>query len=189
LTQYWIWSVSEDNWKIVKAKQIWATYSDKARHKVLNGDVIIFYVKGSGCFEGIYKIISEWNITKDKVWSDEIEEGKVKYPYQIRLEVQKLGKVEYKKLLPQLEFVGSKKGYRSYIMGSDGGPGNHGKPISEADYQRILTGMGVTYPPIEPKYKVGDILMHPKHGRVKVISMSFSDGKWSYEVQKVSEEG
>ncbi|MCP8322120.1 MAG: EVE domain-containing protein [archaeon] len=187
MTQYWIWPVTEENWEIVKAKQIWATHNEKIRHKVLKGDMIIFYVTKSGCFQGIYKILNEWYITKDKVWSDETTE--VKYPYQVKLEVHKLGKVEYKKLVPQLDFVVSKKGYRNYIMGSDGGPGNHGKPISEADYQRILAGMGIIRPPPEPKYKVGEILIHPKHGTVKVISISFRDGKWSYEVGKVPEEG
>ncbi|MEM3530942.1 MAG: hypothetical protein QXD42_04005 [Nitrososphaerales archaeon] len=37
----------------------------------------------------------------------------------------------------------------------------------------------------EPKYKVGEVLTHSKHGKVKVISASFKDGKWFYEVEKV----
>jgi len=40
-------------------------------------------------------------------------------------------------------------------------------------------------PPSEPKYKVGEALTHSKYGKVKVISASFKDGKWFYEVERV----
>jgi len=36
-----------------------------------------------------------------------------------------------------------------------------------------------------PRYKVGEVLSHKEYGKVKIVSMRFSDGKWFYEVERI----
>jgi len=42
VTTNWIWPVVEGNWAVLAKKNVWATYSDKARAKVRKGDQIVF---------------------------------------------------------------------------------------------------------------------------------------------------
>ena len=122
----------------MKNKLIWATYDKKSTALVKRGDIFIFYVKGTSCFKGIFEAVSDWYITKEKVWSDEIKEDKKKYPYQIDLKIIRLGEADYKRLVPRLKFVKKKPFPQIYISGTRGGPVNFRKPLDESDYKLIL---------------------------------------------------
>ena len=56
--QCWIWSVTEENWEEVKNNKVWGSkaYPEKIGNFVKPGDQIIFYVKGSNCFQGIMMV-------------------------------------------------------------------------------------------------------------------------------------
>lgn len=159
--QYWIWSVTEDNWEIVKRRKIWATYNKNAQTLVKKGDVLIFYVKGTLTFKGIFRVDSEWYTTNELIWADEIRESKKKYPYQINLGLIQLGEANYKKLIPKLDFVKNKNTPQVYIYGTGGGPVNFRKPIEKSDYETILAEMRKTKMP-----KREEVVAPPTHSEL-----------------------
>ena len=145
--KYWLWSCTQENWEVLKKNLIWATYDKKVTTMVKKGDVLIFYVKGTLSFKGIFEVASDWYKSKKKIWSDELKERRKKYPYQIDLKIIQLGEANYKKLVPKLKFVEKKQYPQVYIYGTGGGPVNFRKPIDESDYRLILNEMQRTHPP------------------------------------------
>jgi len=138
---YWLWSITKENWEILKNKRVWATYNKNVCNMVKNGDMFIFYVKGTMCFKGIFQAVSDWYETDEITWYDEVKENKVKYPYQIRLKPILLGEASYRDLIPELEFVEKKHAPQVYIFGTRGGPVNFRKPLKESDYNLIYKEM------------------------------------------------
>jgi len=155
LGQYWVWSVTKENWEIVRSKGIWATYDRGVTQRLKKGDVLVFYVKGTSCFKGIFRQASDWYETTEIVWDDEVKEKKLKYPYQIKIEHIQLGDANYRDLIPKLNFVEKKQYPQVYIYGTGGGPVNFRRPIEEHDYKLILEEMRkkpelMAPPPIPP---------------------------------------
>jgi predicted RNA-binding protein len=141
---YWLWSVTEENWEIVKSRKVWATYNKAVTSQIIKDDILIFYVKGTMQFKGIFQVTSDWYETKELIWSDEIKDERKKYLFQINLEIIQLGEVSYKDLIPKLKFVEKKYAPQVYVYGTGGGPVNFRKPLEESDYQIILTEMKKT---------------------------------------------
>ncbi|MBX5320362.1 MAG: EVE domain-containing protein [Candidatus Bathyarchaeota archaeon] len=156
--QYWLWSATKENWEILKIKRVWATYNRSITTQIKKGDVLIFYVKGTMHFKGIFRVISDWYETKELIWSDEIKEEKKKYPYQIDLELIQLGEANYKDLIPRLKFVEKKNAPQVYIYGTGGGPVNFRKPLAESDYEIILNEMKKK--PVQPPVFEPTLLTH-----------------------------
>ena len=81
------------------------------------GDALIFHVikRGSkklgGKFVGVFKTASTWFREKKLLWPDEVREGKVRYPWRIKLEPVKLGTVAPRELIPELTFIENKKNH------------------------------------------------------------------------------
>lgn len=144
----WIWPVTEENWPTVKSKNVWAVSTLGKGSKVIKGDKIIFYVRGTQYFQGIYEVISEWYPSKE-IWHD----GK-KGISDLDLKLIQSGYANLHKLLPSLEFIERKKNIGLYLRGTPQGPANSGKPISEKDYKLILEELKlVQEKPIETKDK------------------------------------
>lgn len=121
------------NWAVLAKKNVWATYSAKAREKVKLGDKIAFYVKGTGNFRAIYRLSGEWYTAPEPIWYDELAAGKIIYKHQVQVELLELGVANYKSLVQTLTFVKDKSQLGIYIQAMGGGPANHGKPVSDAD--------------------------------------------------------
>ena len=99
---YWVWSVTPDNWEIVKEKNIWASeIEQKIRERIKSGDKVIFYVKETGKFQGIFKFTGEWYDAPGTVWSDETDS--ILYPSQIKLSPVVIGSVKVYDVAPDLE--------------------------------------------------------------------------------------
>jgi len=139
--QYWLWSAFEESWEVVKNSQVWATRDRKVCDIIRKGDVFIFYVKGTLFFKGIFKVVSDWYETKELIWEEEIRQNKKRAPYQIDLQPILLGEVNYKDLVPQLNFIEKKHNPHGYLMGTRGGPANYRKPLEESDYMLIFEEM------------------------------------------------
>ncbi|MEM0202346.1 MAG: EVE domain-containing protein [Archaeoglobaceae archaeon] len=139
----WIWPVSKENWEIVKEREIWATFNKKACEMIKKGDKIIMYVRGTNEFRGIFEVVSDWYETDEIIWDEEIKEGKVKYPYQVRLKTVVLGKATFKDLKDELEFTRNREAPGVYLVlrGLQGLPANNGKPISDLDFNLIFNQM------------------------------------------------
>ena len=131
----WVWATSPDNWITVKNEKVWAVNSKNKGKKIMNGDLIAFYVNQTSCFQGIYRVISEWHHpTVD--WEDE----QFIPILEINLEVVQLGDANMHKLKHNLKFITNKQEshFIHNLRGSSIGPGNGGKAISHDDYQIIL---------------------------------------------------
>jgi len=149
LSGKWVFSVAPENWAIVKDQRVWAVESRRARDKVELGDHLIFYVTRSKppAFMGIFKVLGDWHEAKEPLWHDEMQSGKVLYPWQIAIEPVQLGAVDYKALSRQLSFVENKRVWFVYMMGT---PANFGRPIHVKDYELIFREM--LKPPISVEF-------------------------------------
>ena len=131
----WVWSVTPENWPIVKSKKIWAINATKTKNsKMSKGDKIIFYVNGTMLFHGIYEIINDWHDVTTE-WSNS---NYVEYVSEIDLEEIQTGFASVKKLLGNIAFIENKKTVGAYLRGSTHGSANYGKPISDNDLNVIL---------------------------------------------------
>lgn len=133
----WIWTVTKENWPIIKNEKVWTISASKKTELVKKGDKIIFYVKGSLCFYGIYEIINDWHDSKTD-WNDikAIGTGKKN---DVDLEEIQLGFAVVGKLSKDLEFI-KKSAFVGMYLRSHGklGRSNFGKPITDNDYKIIL---------------------------------------------------
>lgn len=148
--KYWLWSVTKENWEILKHRHVWATYNQKIGKIVKKEDVFIFYVKGTRCFKGIFKASSDWYKTDEIIWDDEIKENRKKHFYQIDIKPILLGEADYRNLVPELKFVEKKHNPHGYLMGMRGGPVNYRGPLEESDYKLIYKEIQKKPAPIPP---------------------------------------
>jgi len=146
LARYWIIVVNEENWEIVREKSVYgAPESLRSPTELIKpGDVVIFYVKKKdskrlgGKFVGAFKVISNWYREDKPLWPDEIREGKVKYPWRIKLEPIKFGIANFRELASRLTFIVKKERPHAYLIGT---PANLRRPIPENDAKLILSSM------------------------------------------------
>jgi len=167
-----IWPVVEGNWAVLAKKNVWATYSDKARDKVRKGDQIVFYVKGTGNFRAVYRLASDWYPAKEPIWYDELAANKVRYKHQVAIELLELGSANYKSLVHSLSFVKNKKQISVYLQSMGGGPANHGRPVSDVDFAVILAELQRSPGPMDeiPHVEEGAVVANgkPREGGVAI---------------------
>ena len=146
----WIWPVTPINWPVVKEKKVWAVDTRGKGERVVKGDHIIFYVNKSRCFQGIFEVASDWH-EPTVTWPD----SKQAFPVsEIDLKPIQLGYANFRKLIDKLEFIESKKSVGLYLRGTPHGPANSAKPISNHDYQLLLSELEqVQEKPYEDKSK------------------------------------
>ena len=142
----WIWSVTPENWEIVKQKNIWASkISEKIRDKIVSGDKVIFYVLGTGQFKGIFEFDGEWYDAPGPVWHDETDS--VIYHSQIHLIPLAFGDVTVYDVASELSIFENPEDKRLVnlvLKGAGGYPSNNGKPIPQKDYEKIYEKMEST---------------------------------------------
>jgi len=138
----WIWSVTPENWEIVKSKNVWGSRIPKERIglKVLNGDQVAFYVIGSNCFKGIFEFVGKWYDSPGKTWDDDLEpDGSLRYKSQIKLTPIQLGSVNVHDLYEKMElFIGKPQNIRNLILQGGGGyPSNNSRSLLKEDFETI----------------------------------------------------
>ncbi len=139
--KYWIFGVSLENWKVTLARNLWGVSQryQSITNKVKQGDIILIFISKVHPFgfHGAFEVVSDWTISKEKTWADELAQDRVLYPYRIQLRPVQIGFAEYERLVPNLRFVGRKeKGrYSVYLRGN---PANFGRPVVDEDFQIIL---------------------------------------------------
>lgn len=139
----WIWSVTPDNWEIVKSKNIWGSRVPKDRIgvKVKSGDQVAFYVIGSNSFQGIFEFIGEWYDSPGETWRDDLEpDGSLRYKSQIKLKPIQLGSVNVPDLYEKMQlFIGKPQNICNLILqGGSGYPSNNSRPLLKEDFEIIL---------------------------------------------------
>jgi len=131
----WIWPVTQENWPTVKKEKVWAVNKTGKGDRIKVGDRIIFFVKGTHHFQGIFEVVSDWHEPKTD-WPDaSIVKKSVS---EIDLKEIQLGFANMRALKDSLEFIDSRRNIGLFLRGTPQGPANSAKPISEEDYQLIL---------------------------------------------------
>ncbi len=138
----WIWSVTQDNWEIVKSQNIWGSRIPKERIglKIKSGDQVAFYVIGTNCFKGIFEFVEKWNDSPGKTWRDDLEsDGSLRYKSQIKLKPIQLGSVNVSDLYEKMIlFIGKPQNIRNLLLqGGSGYPSNNNRPLLEEDFEII----------------------------------------------------
>ena len=139
---FWIWSVTPENWEIVKSKNVWGSRIPKERigNKVKAGDQVAFYVIGSNSFKGIFEFVGEWYDSPGKTWNDDLEpDGSLRYKTQIKLKSIQLGSVKVSELYDKIKlFIGKPQNIRNLLLqGGSGYPSNNSRPLLESDFEII----------------------------------------------------
>ena len=137
---YWIASITEDNWNIIKKIKVYASRKN-IRNKIVKGDKVIIYVpkkksvKLGGCIVGILELRSDIYYEEKTLFHDEKALGKTLYPYRAKAEIICENRIPFKDLLHHLSFIVNKKKYMMYLQGN---PANFGKPIPNVDAKIIV---------------------------------------------------
>ena len=131
----WVWSTTRKNWPVVKEKNAWAVNSAQKKRSVAKGDKIIFYVKGTNYFQGVFEATSDWHGPTVE-WLD-APAGSA-FEHEIDLKPVQLGHAALNKISDKLEFIENKKRVGVYLRGSAHGPANLGRPVSGGDLRAIL---------------------------------------------------
>ena len=87
--KYWIFGVSLENWKVTLARNLWGISQryQSITKKVKQGDIILIFISKVHPFgfHGAFEVVSDWTISKEKTWADELAQDRVLYPYRIQL--------------------------------------------------------------------------------------------------------
>jgi len=145
--KYWIIAVSEENWYVIREKYVYGAPESKARSPkelISVGDILVFYVKKGGSrklggkFVGVFRVVSEWFKENKPLWPDEVREGRVKYPWRVRLEPLRLSVANFQELVPVLSFIRNKERAMAYLVGT---PANLRRPLPEEDAKKIINAL------------------------------------------------
>lgn len=155
---FWIWSVTPENWEILKSKNIWGSKipKDKIKLKIKSGDQVAVYVIDSNSFKGIFEFIEEWYDSPGDTWNGDIgSDGKLKYLSQIKLKPIQLGSVNVPDLYEKMElFIGkSQNNCNLLLQGGSGYQPNNGRSLSKEDFEIIKRHMTMNQPILEPEIK------------------------------------
>jgi len=141
---FWLCITNEENWQIVKKKNIWGV---PERHKntiskVKKGDRCLIYVKqeriGNELKEsrivGEYEVESEVFKDSSRIFKSPPNMHNESFPYRIKLKPIKVFKkpIEFKPLIPKLNFIKNKKKWSGHLMGKAM------REIPEKDYKLII---------------------------------------------------
>lgn len=141
----WLWSVTKENWEILKNKQVWASKNTgKIKTIIHPNDKIIFYVKGTKEIQGIFIIKSKWYNVNTPTWYK--EKKSTRYPSQIKIKPEIISRVRLDTVIDKLKIFKTKlqkSGKLSWDQSmvlkprSGGYPSNNGEPIPHQDYLTI----------------------------------------------------
>jgi predicted RNA-binding protein len=87
---YWALSGTLENWMVALEKGVWGV-SERARGlwaKVQPGDIVVFYATGAGVIG--YGIVEGKFESGEPLWQKEREEGRVIWPYRLKIRVEKV---------------------------------------------------------------------------------------------------
>ncbi len=148
MAKYWLFVVNEENWEVIRDKKIYGAPESKRFKLVYElvkpGDIVVFYVKRKGSkrlggrFVGVFRVASEWFRGEEPLWPDEVREGRVKYPWRVKLEPVKLGVADFQELVPVLSFIRNKERANAYLVGT---PANLRRPIPEEGAKKIIEAL------------------------------------------------
>lgn len=112
MVKYWLCVTNEENWKVVKNKNVWGV-SERHRKRlksVEQGDFMAFYVKRSR-IGGIFVVVSDPFVSDEKVFSSAGFAEKETFPHRVRVKpiIMPEELKEFRPLIPKLKFIPNRK--------------------------------------------------------------------------------
>jgi len=142
---YWLCITNEENWKVIKAKNVWGVPERHERTiaKVKPGDKLLIYLKQENIGDNIkpsrivavYEVVSEPFRDSKKIFKSPKGMGNEVFPWRIKIKPIKIfdEPIEFKPLIPKLKFITNKKKWSGHLMGKAM------REIPEEDYELILS--------------------------------------------------
>lgn len=142
---YWLCITNEDNWKVIKEKNVWGV---PERHKntiakVKPGDKLLIYVKQENIdgevkpsrIVAVYEAASEVYRDSSRIFKTPQGMGNETFPLRIKLKPVKIfdEPVEFKPLISKLNFITNKQKWSGHLMGKAM------REIPEEDFKLILS--------------------------------------------------
>lgn len=143
----WLCITSEENWKVIKQKNIWGV---PERHKntiakVKPGDKLLIYLKQERDKDmvkeprivAVYEAVSEVFKDSSRIFKSPKGMGNETFPLRIKLKSVKIfdKPVEFKPSIPKLKFIINKKKWSGHLMGKVM------REISGEDYNVVVGGI------------------------------------------------
>ncbi len=143
--KYWLCITTEDNWKVIREKNIWGV---PERHKntiakVKPGDKLLIYLKQERDKDmvkeprivAVYEAASEVFRDSSRIFKAPKGMGNETFPLRIKLKPIKIfdKPVEFKPLIPKLKFITNKKKWSGHLMGKAM------REIPKEDYDLIMS--------------------------------------------------
>lgn len=140
----WLCITNEENWNVVKEKNIWGVAD---RHlntiaRVKKGDTVLMYLKwekiGDKIKEsriaGVFEVDSDVFVDSARTFKVPKGIGDEIFPFRIKLMPVDVFKepIEFKSLTPQLKFITNKKKWGGHLMGKAM------RPIPKEDFETII---------------------------------------------------
>jgi len=141
---YWLCITNEENWKVIKEKNIWGV---PHRHKntiakVKPDDKCLIYVMSTKRNKDIipprivaaYEVISEVFEDQSRIFKSLPGRNEV-FPYRVKLKPIKIFRkpIDFKSLIPELKFIKNKRKWTGHIQGKAM------REIPKEDYDLIMS--------------------------------------------------
>jgi len=126
--RYWLCITTEDNWKVIKEKNVWGV---PERHKntiakVKPGDKLLIYLKQENIngeikpsrIVGVFEVVSEPFKDSTRIFrSKGIRNSGETFPWRVKIKPIKIfdKPIEFKPLIPKLKFITNKEKWWSYL--------------------------------------------------------------------------
>src|SRR5438309_8874880 len=88
----WLFSVTYDNFTIIKNQEIFGVNFETIASKIGKGDRIVLYVVGTGAFQGIFEVTGDWH-------------AGTSFPYEVRVQPIAVGAADLRSVKDTLSFV------------------------------------------------------------------------------------
>lgn len=145
MSQRWLCISTRENAEVVDKKHAWgvAKHYNKTIARVKKGDTLLIYAMQAkvgddllpSVITGEYLVMSDVYEDNSQIFQTPTFLGNECFPLRLKLKPLKLFKppIEFKPLIPKLEFITNKKMWTGHIRGAM-------RVIPEEDYQNIISG-------------------------------------------------
>ncbi len=141
---YWLCITTGENWEVIRSRNVWGV-SERHRNtiaRVKKGDRLLIYLKQERKEDRVEepRIVAEYEVSSEvfrdssRIFKSPKGLGNETFPFRINITPVEVFKVpvEFKPLIPKLEFIKNKKKWTGHLMGKAM------REISEKDYRLIL---------------------------------------------------
>jgi len=127
---YWLCITTEDNWKVIKEKNIWGV---PERHKntiakVKPGDKLVIYVKQENIkgevkpsrIVAVYEVVSEPFKDSTRIFSSKgMRNSSETFPWRVKIKPIKIfdKPIDFRSLIPKLKFIKNKQKWTGHLVG------------------------------------------------------------------------